>query len=210
MNRIVRKLSPVFLLSLLALLGVQNSSTDAANATNWSQWRGPNSQGVSLEKNLPAEWGPTKNVLWKTALPGKGFSQPIIWGNKVFLTTDVEGGAAPETHKAPKHMLVDKEFTHPEWDGVNRLHTFKTLCLDRDSGKILWEKTSYEGTVYDYRHKRGNYAAPTPVTDGKYVISYFGSEGVYCYDFNGNLLLINDICDISTFGMGVGTSPVLH
>jgi len=206
----MRRLFSALFVCLLAFAAVHFFNTNAKTSTNWAQWRGPASQGVSEEKNLPTEWSETKNVLWKAALPGKGFSQPIIWGNKVFLTSDIEGGPAPESHKPPKHMLGDKEFTHPEWDGVNRLHTFKTICLDRDSGKILWEKTSYEGTVYDYRHKRGNYAAPTPVTDGKYVISYFGSEGVYCYDFNGKLVWKNDIGDISTFGMGVGTSPVLY
>jgi outer membrane protein assembly factor BamB len=83
------------------------------------------------------------------------------------------------------------------------------MCLDRDSGQVLWEQTVYSGPVYDHRHRRGTYAGPTPVTDGKYVISYFGSEGVYCHDFNGKLLWKNDIGDIDTFGMGAGTSPVL-
>src|SRR5205085_10068094 len=68
----------------------------------------------------------------------------------------------------------------------------------------------YDGPVYDHRHKRGTYAAPTPVTDGKYVISYFGSEGIYCYDFNGKLVWQKNLGGISTFGMGVGTSPVLY
>lgn len=210
MNRTFIRLLPALLIGLLALLAAQSSSTSAARSSNWAQWRGPDSQGVSDEKNLPTEWSETKNVLWKAELPGKGFSQPIIWGNKVFLTTDVEGGPAPESHKPPKHMLGDKEYRHPDWDSVDKLHTFKTLCLNRDTGKILWEQTSYSGTVFDYRHKRGNYAAPTAVTDGKYVISYFGSEGVYCYDFNGKLIWKKSIGNIDTFGMGVGASPVLY
>lgn len=210
----MKKLSiALFIAVLVALAGSTTqlfSPVDAKGGSNWAQWRGPDSQGVSTEKNLPTEWSETKNVLWKAALPGKGFSQPIIWGNRIFLTTDVEGGPAPESHKPPKHMLGEKEFTHPEWDGVNRLHTFKTLCLDRDSGKILWETVSYEGTVYDYRHKRGNYAAPTPVTDGKYVWTYFGSEGLYCYDFKGKLIWKKSLGPILTLGMGVASSPVLH
>jgi outer membrane protein assembly factor BamB len=198
-------------LSLICLaLAAQMSSGNAAGPSNWPQWRGPDSQGVSNEKNLPTEWSATKNVLWKTELPGRGFSQPIIWGNRVFLTSDIEGGPAPEAHKPPTHLVQGKEFKHPDWDGVNKLHTFKTLCLDRDTGKILWEKTSYDGAVYDYRHKRGNYAAPTPVTDGKYVWTYFGSEGVYCYDFSGKLIWKQTLGNIGTMGMGVGTSPVLY
>src|SRR5690349_4217761 len=199
--------SSVLLLVLSAFIAF---NTTAKTSSNWPQWRGPESQGVSDEKNLPTEWSDTKNVLWKTELPGKGFSQPIIWENKVFLTTDVEGGPAPATHKAPKHMLGDKEFQHPDWDSVDKLHTFKTICLDRDTGKMLWEQTSYSGTVFDYRHRRGNYAAPTAVTDGKFVITYFGSEGIYCYDFNGKLVWKKNIGNIDTFGMGVGTSPVLY
>ena len=182
----------------------------AGATSNWPQWRGPEGSGVSEEKNLPIEWNETKNVVWKTALPGKGFSQPSIWGNRVFLTTDIEGGPAPESHKPPVHMVGGQVFKHPEWDGIDKIHTFKTICLDRDTGKILWEKVSYEGPTFDYRHKRGNYAAPTPATDGKYVYSYFGAEGLYCYDFNGKLIWKKHIDNITTLGMGVGTSPVLY
>jgi outer membrane protein assembly factor BamB len=210
MKRLAIRLSSLSFICLLSLLAAQTSSSDAANSSNWPQWRGPDAQGVSSDKNLPTEWSETKNVLWKAAIPGKGFSQPIIWGKKVFLTTDIEGGPEPTGYKPPKRIISDKEFKHPDWDGVDKLHTFKTLCLDRDTGKILWEQTSYEGRVYDYRHKRGNYAAPTPVTDGKYVYSYFGSEGVYCYGFNGKLIWKQSLGNIGTIGMGVGTSPVLH
>jgi outer membrane protein assembly factor BamB len=182
----------------------------AGGDSNWPQWRGPESQGVSLEANLPIEWSDTKNVLWKTPIPGQGFSQPIIWDKRVFLTTDIETGPAPAAHKAPVHMMEDKEFTHPDWYGVDKLHAFKVLSLDRDTGKILWEKTAYAGTVYDYRSRRGTYAGPTPVTDGRYVYAYFGSEGVYCYDFEGRLIWQKSLGGIGTAGMGVGTSPVLY
>jgi outer membrane protein assembly factor BamB len=210
MKRFALRLSPVLFLCLTALIAVHTSGSKAAISSNWPQWRGPESQGVSTEKNLPTEWSDTKNVLWKTPLPGRGFSQPIIWGNRVFLTTDVEGGTAPATHKPPTHMMGGREFKHPEWYGVDLLHTFKVLCLDRDTGKLLWEKTAYEGTVYDYRHKRGNYAAPTPITDGKYVWAYFGSEGLYCYDFSGKLIWQKSLGPLPTIGMGVGTSPLLY
>lgn len=210
MNRLAMNLSLAILICMLALFASQTSPGNAAGSSNWPQWRGPDGQGVSDEKNLPTEWSDTKNVLWKTPIPGKGFSQPIIWGKQVFLTTDVEGGAAPESHKPPKHTIGNQEFKHPDWYGVDLLHTFKILSLDRDTGKILWEKTAYEGTVFDYRHKRGNYAAPTPVTDGKYVWAYFGSEGLYCYDFDGKLIWKKSLGPIPTIGMGVGTSPVLH
>src|SRR5262245_58407049 len=150
MKRHAIKLSSLSFVCLLTLLASQYSSSDAAGSSNWPQWRGPDAQGVSNEKNLPSEWSETKNVLWKTALPGRGFSQPIIWDKKVFLTADIEGDPEPTGYKPPKRMMGEKEFTHPDWAGVDKLHTFKTLCLDRDTGKILWEQTSYEGKVYDY------------------------------------------------------------
>jgi outer membrane protein assembly factor BamB len=190
--------------------GVVTSIVSAKDSSNWPQWRGPDSQGVSSEKNLPFEWSDTKNVLWKTALPGRGFSSPIVWGKQIFLTSVIEGDPAPETYKPPKHMAGPNEFKHPEWTGIDKLHTFKVLAIDRDSGKIQWEETAYQGVVGDYRHKRGNYAAPTAVTDGKLVVAYFGSEGVYCYDTKGKLLWKKSFGWIGTMGMGVGSSPVLY
>ena len=197
------------MLLLLAFVSFSPLTNAAAGDPNWAQWRGPDSQGISTEKNLPTEWSETKNVLWKTAIPGLGYSQPIIWGKKVFLTTAIEGGPAPADHKPPKHFVGNVEYTHPEWTGSDKLHTFKVFCLDRDSGKVLWEKTSYSGPVLDHRHKRGTYAGPTPVTDGKYVISYFGAEGVYCYDVNGKPIWQKKLGDIVILGLGIGTSPVL-
>ena len=197
-------------ISLVAVTSSHPVVSDAAGNTNWPQWRGPDSQGISQEKNLPTEWSETKNVQWKTPIPGLGFSQPIIWGKKIFLTTAIENGPAPADHKPPVHMYGKEEFKHPEWVGTDKVHTFKVLCLDRDSGKVLWEKTSYEGVVYDYSQRRGTYAAPTPSTDGKYVYAYFGSEGMYCYDFDGKLIWKKNLGGIGTMGMGVGTSPVLH
>jgi outer membrane protein assembly factor BamB len=210
----MKRIQSVLICALLAVLASGSSAPARARlagpGSNWAQWRGPGSQGVSTDTNLPFEWSETKNVLWKTAIPGLGFSSPIIWGKKVFLTTAIEGGPAPSDHHVTRHMIGDKEFKHPDWTGSDKLHTFKVFCLDRDNGKVLWERTSYEGPVFDHRHRRGTYAAPTPVTDGTHVYVYFGSEGFYCYDFNGKLVWKKDLGGIGTMGMGVGTSPVLY
>src|SRR5262249_52950728 len=134
------KLTSLSFICLLSLLAAKISSSDAANSSNWPQWRGPDAQGVSSEKNLPTEWSETKNVLWKTEIPGRGFSQPIIWDKKVFLTSTTEGGPAPEPQKAPTHSVPGKDLKHPDGDGVNNPPTLKTLSLARDTGKILGEK----------------------------------------------------------------------
>jgi outer membrane protein assembly factor BamB len=211
----VKPIATALLYSSLGVMLVSSATAPAKTRSsnppsNWAQWRGPDSQGVSTETNLPAEWSETKNVLWKTAIPGLGFSSPIVWDKRVFVTTAIEAGTAPADHKPPKHMMGDQEFSHPDWTGNDKLHTFKVFCLDRDTGKVLWERTSYSGPVFDYRHRRGSYAAPTPVSDGRCVYVYFGSEGFYCYDLNGNLVWKKNLGGIATMGMGVGTSPVLY
>ena len=177
--------------------------------TNWPQWRGPEGQGVSDETGLPLEWSETKNIKWKTPLPGRGHSSPIVWANRIFLTTSIEGAVVPGK-QAVKHMDEGKEFKHPDSVGGDRRHTLKVLCLDRDSGKVLWERTAYDGPVYDDRHKKNTYASSTPATDGKLVYAFFGSEGLYCYDFKGHEIWKQSFGSIATMGMGPGTSPVLY
>jgi outer membrane protein assembly factor BamB len=103
-----------------------------------------------------------------------------------------------------------QEFKHPDAFGADKKHTMRVFCLDRDSGKILWEQTAYEGAVYDDRHKKSSYASATPTTDGKHIFAYFGSEGLYAYDFKGKLAWKADLGKIGTVGMGTATSPVLY
>jgi outer membrane protein assembly factor BamB len=198
---------------LAALTAAALGST--VSAGNWPQFRGPQGQGVSDETALPSAWGPSTNVAWKTAIEGLGHSSPIVWGNTVFLTTAVEGEPLPGA-KAPVHMLQEdpkkpaEPFVHPDSMGADRKHTYKVVALALDTGTILWQKVAYEGAVYDGRHKRSSYASPTPVTDGARVYAYFGSEGIFAYDFKGNLLWKQDIGDIKTLGMGTASSPVLY
>jgi len=182
--------------------------TTAGFAANWPQWRGADGSGISNEKNLPAEWTPTKNIKWKTPIAGRGHSSPIVWGNKIFLTTAIEGEVVPGA-KAVKHMDGDKEFIHPDSVGADHKHTFKVIALDRNSGKILWETVAWEGTPYDNRHRKSSYAASTPATDGKLVYAFFGTEGLYAYDYNGKLAWKAELGKLGTVGMGTGTSPIL-
>jgi outer membrane protein assembly factor BamB len=199
-------------LCLIVPLVVIPFVTDAApKGNNWSQWRGPEGSGVSTEINLPAEWSPEKNIKWKTKITGRGHSSPIVSGNRVFLTSDVEGEAVPGA-KAVGHKMNGQPFVHPDSVGADRKHTFKVICLDRDTGRVLWEQDAYQGTVYDDRHRKGSYAAPTPVTDGSYVYAWFGAEGdgVYCYDGEGKLIWKASVGKIARLGMGPGSSPLLH
>ena len=199
------KVSRITSLALLVFL----SLTTVGSAANWPQWRGPDGSGVSNEKNLPAEWSPSKNVKWKTPIAGRGHSSPIVWGKYVFVTTAVEGEAVSGA-KAAKHTIEGKEWVHPDSVGADRKHTFKVIALDRDSGKMLWEANAWEGTPYDNRHRKSSYAASTPATDGKMVYAFFGTEGLYAYDYKGKLAWKAQLGNLATLGMGTAASPVVY
>lgn len=182
----------------------------SAKTSNWPQWRGPDGQGVSEEKNLPVEWSSTKNVKWKTAIAGRGHSSPIVWRKKIFLTTALDGDAVPGRTAGVTHKLLDgTDFVHPDAVGADLKHTFKVVCLDRETGRILWERVAYEGPVHDSRHKKASFASSTPATDGKYVFAFFGSEGLYAFDYNGKLVWKQDLGKLGTASVGYGVSPIL-
>ena len=194
----------IILLSSAALLSA------TAGAANWPQWRGPGGMGISTEKNLPVEWSTTKNIKWKTAIAGRGHSSPVVWGNKIFLTTAIEGDVVPGA-KAVTHVVEGGQvFLHPDSVGADRKHTFKVMAVNADTGKILWEQTAWEGTPYDNRHRKSSFASATPATDGSMVFAFFGSEGLYAYDMNGKLAWKADLGKLGTVGMGTGTSPILY
>jgi outer membrane protein assembly factor BamB len=126
----------------------------------------------------------------------------------VFLTTDIEGDVLPGAGPV-KHKLEGQPFVHPDSVGGNRKHTLKVLAYEGTSGKLLWERTAYEGEVFDDTHRFNTYASPTPVTDGSAVYVWFDSQGLYKYDFDGNLLWSASLGGIATLGVGYGGSPVL-
>jgi outer membrane protein assembly factor BamB len=153
----------------------------AAQAGNWPQWRGPNFNGSSLETDLPDEWSRTQNITWKTELAGVAAATPIVWNDHVFLA-----GTRAETD------------------------TLQALCLDRDSGKILWSHDIAQGTRRDYR---STFAASSPVTDGQRVIFFFGSGDLVCFDFDGQRQWQRNIQeDFGTFAFlwTFASSPLLY
>ena len=173
-------------------------------AENWPQWRGPGGQGISSEKQLPTEWTPEKNVAWKVELP-HGYSSPIVWGDRIFLTSALEGEVVPG--HIPESVRIKQP--HPQSVAGDKKHVLKVLALDTKTGKTVWEQTAYEGTVFDARHQRSTFAGPTAITDGKMVFAYFGPEGLYAYDIDGKPAW--KVAEkFHTLGLGTGTSPILH
>src|SRR5262245_43849962 len=142
-------------LSSIVLAAASIAAADPdPSATAWAQFRGPGGQGISTEAGLPLAWSPTENVVWKTPIPGRGHSSPVWWGNRIFLTTAVEGDVTKPGFTGAKHYEDGREFVHPDGVGADRQQTLKVLALDADTGKVVWEKTAWEGNPYDTRHRR--------------------------------------------------------
>ena len=204
----MKKLYAIKLTLTVGLLLVVTSFTMTTLSANWPQWRGTGT-GVSQEKNLPTAWNTSQGIKWKTPIAGRGHSSPVVWGNKVFLTTAIEGETVPGA-KAVTHVVENgKEFLHPDSVGADRKHAFKVIAVNADTGKIIWQQTAWEGTPYDNRHRKSSYAASTPATDGKMVFAFFGTEGLYAYHMDGKLAWKADLGKLGTVGMGTGTSPIV-
>jgi putative pyrroloquinoline-quinone binding quinoprotein len=191
---------------LIAVL-VSTGASAMAAGENWPQWRGPGGQGISTEADVPTDWQPDRNIAWKVVLPGSGHSSPVVWGDRIFLAAAIEGDVIRGA-KAVDHVVDGKPWLHPDSVAADRQQTLKVLALDATKGTIVWEQSAYAGQVYDARHRRSSFAAPTAVTDGKRVFAYFGPEGLYAYDTAGKLLW-KSIDKFRTLGLGTGTSPVL-
>lgn len=178
-------------------------STGWVSAQNWPGWRG-DGRGVSTEKNLPLKWAEGENVKWKTPIPGAGHSSPIIWGNRIFVTTAVAEDPNVETFRGGVYMGGNR--SKPDKSG----YAYRVLCLDADRGSILWSKVAVTQHPKTRRHTKNTYASETPVTDGKYVFASFGSMGLYCLDFAGNVIWQHDLGLLrGRRGWGTGASPIL-
>lgn len=172
--------------------------------THWPQFRGADSRGVADEAVLPERWSATENVAWKTDLPGRGWSSPIVWGDRVFVTTVVSTGQA----EAPKKGLY---FGGDRPQPPDAVHQWKVFCLDLATGKVRWERQVREAKPETPIHLKSSYASETPVTDGERVYCYFGGVGVFCFDLDGRPLWRHDVPPLPTrFGWGAAASPVLH
>lgn len=195
----------------MLLVSLPLFATALLHADDWPQWRGPNGLGVSNETGLVAEWSPATNILWKTAIPGRGHSSPIVWGNRIFVTTSIRGAQVPG-RKAPVHPDFNHQpgYVHPDSVDVDYKYTLMVYAIEAATGAIVWERTAYDGEMWDDRHRKNTYASPTMATDGRQVYAFFESPGLYVYDFGGKLLWTSDLGGIIKAGLGPGTSPVLY
>jgi outer membrane protein assembly factor BamB len=176
----------------------------AAAQDFWPQWRGPLGTGVAPNARPPVEWSDTEHIRWKTALPGKGHSTPIVWGERVFLTMAVPYG------EAVKPRFPNRPGAHDNLD-LTRHHEFVVMAVRRHDGRVLWQRTVHKDLPHEAGHVTGSLASASPVTDGERVFASFGSNGLYCLDTDGNLLWQKSLGQMhSKHGHGEGSSPALH
>ncbi len=178
-----------------------------SNTQNWPQWRGPSETGAATDGKPPVEFSETKNVKWKTEIPGKGHATPIIWGDQIIVLTAVE------TDKKPAAGEVKQENGRmgPPSSGTEFIHKFQVISVDRKTGKMQWERTVREEIPQERTHTLGSWASNSPVTDGENIYAYFGSRGLYCLDFKGNILWERDFGQMDiVMSFGEGSSPSLY
>ena len=186
------------------------ASLTVANAQNWPQFRGPGATGVVEGPARPVKWdaATSQNVRWKTPIPGLSHASPVVWGDKVFVVSALSSGKDETRFGLYGDVKPVKD--DPQ-------HTYKVYALDKATGRILWERVAFEGIPKVKRHPKSSHAAATPVTDGKYLIVNFGSEGLYAYDLNGALLWQKDLGVLDAgwfydvdYQWEYGSSPIIY
>lgn len=196
----------------------------SCTTNNWNQFRGPDANMVVNNQNLPAQWGEETNVRWTYEINGEGWSSPVVWGNKVFVTSVFPVQVAPPPERQappppppaeagnagqgqappPPPQEEDKSF-------LQDVYRWQVACVDLLTGEELWKQVAFEGNPRIKKHPATNYAGETPVTDGKRLYVYFGMRGLYCYDLDGVLLWEKDLGAYKTLNdWGTGSSPVVY
>ncbi|HVN59606.1 MAG TPA: PQQ-binding-like beta-propeller repeat protein [Bacteroidales bacterium] len=173
---------PEFLFAATLVFYTISLSGQQKPERQWPEYRGLNSSGVLDNVNLPDSFNVSSgyNIKWKADVPGLGLSSPVIWGNRLFITTAVS--------KSDNSGFKPGIYGDVQSVNDTSLHEWKVLCYDKTTGKLLWDRTACEGVPAMKRHPKSTHANTSVATDGRYVIAFFGSEGLYCYDTEGRLL----------------------
>lgn len=175
------------------------------NAEEWRQFRGPGARGISDHQRLPDRWSATENIVWKQPIPGRGWSSPIVTGERVFVTTVTRRDSRPESAKPGLYFGGNRNTP----DDV--IHEWRLLCLSLKDGKLLWQRVLHDGKPQTPRHIKNSYASETPVTDGRNVYVLFGDVGLFCVSVGGEPVWSQELPPCRTrYDWGTAASPVLH
>jgi outer membrane protein assembly factor BamB len=179
-------------------------------AGSWPSFRGPLASGVAENQNLPDQWNVKtgENILWRTPIPGLAHSSPVVWGDRIFVTTAISTD--------PKATFRPGLYGDGDASQDRSVHRWMIYSIDKHTGKIVWERVAHQGAPIEKRHIKSTYANSTPATDGRIVVAWFGSQGVFAYDINGQLLWKVDVgrvdmgaYDIPTYEWGPASSPII-
>ena len=199
-----------FLSMFASLFGFCIFANAAESSTHWPQFRGPAARGVAEGTALSAKWNISRseNVAWRTPIPGLAHASPIVWGNTIYVATVVSANVA----ELKVGLYGD---IAPAND--NGQQTWRLLALDKTTGKVLWNKVAHEAVPRVKRHTKATHCNSTPATDGKHIVAIFGSEGLFCYDTNGELVWKKDLGPmdsgfflVKSAQWGFASSPVIH
>lgn len=204
-----RSVTTAIAVALVALLGISAGAQrpEVPAEATWPHWRGPLHTGEALSA-APIEWSDTTNIAWKVEVPGRGHSSPVVWGDRIFLTTAVPTG---RTIPPPGGPSGGPSFG----DGgaaAHEEHRFEVWALDRASGEVVWQQEATTSAPHEgYHHMYGSFASHSPATDGERVYASFGSRGVFAYDMDGRLVWEKDFgVQMQMFlGFGEGVGPVV-
>ena len=170
---------------------------------NWPGFRGP-SAGVVEDGILPDTWSATENVVWKTEIPGRAWSSPVVWGERIFLTSAVSEG---DDEMPKKGLYLGGNREKPS----DKTHRWMVYCIDFNTGRILWEQVAHKAVPRHPLHIKNTHASETPVTDGQRVYAYFGNVGLHCYDMDGKQLWSKEFGSFKIrYNWGTAASPVLY
>jgi outer membrane protein assembly factor BamB len=176
----------------------------ARAADNWPQFRGPGASGLTDASGLPDTWSAAEGIAWRTPIPGRGWSSPIVWGQRIFITSAIKEGGELEPVKKGLYLGGDRP-------APTEVHRWMVYCLDLDSGRMIWQREVHRGVPRHGHHLKNTPASETPVTDGERVYAYFGNVGLFCFDLEGEPLWSKRWESVPTrHGWGTAASPVLH
>lgn len=186
------------------------ANTPNASSGIWPSFRGPQATGISEHQNLPDRWDPKtgENILWRTPIPGLAHSSPVVWGNIIFVTSAVSSD--------PKASFKPGLYGDGDASTDRSQHRWMLYAVDKRTGKIQWERVAHQGVPAEKRHIKSTYANSTPATDGRIVVAWFGSQGVFAYDVSGRFLWKVELgrldlgaYDIPTYEWGPASSPII-
>jgi outer membrane protein assembly factor BamB len=196
----------IMVLACITMVGSLAAQAPAAPADdNWPTMRGPLATGAAPKATPPLTWSETSNIKWKVKIPGSGSSSPVIWGDRIFVQTATPT-AAPDP-AAPTQPARGSYTAPPPTAPLQ----FVIQCLDRQTGKLLWQKIACEAAPHEGKHPDDTFASASSVTDGQHVWAFFGSRGLYCYDMDGKLEWSHDFGKMKILmGFGEGASPAVY